>query len=190
MADCTDNPRIEQPNDDLRLHPNCSPGSSLTEQLGKVADDLRQLYTDLGLRPYRLFSVVEGWSGGEEGRGTLTTLSEREFLPTPNLNLKPLRIRLPEGGYSDNGFHTITEISPRLTEDQIRGLLHGAPLPPGQYGYLETRIDSRDGQTERRRFVVRGVPWRDAENFQWVVKCSPQQPSRHRNGTPDQPRAR
>ena len=53
---CRDNPRLETANNDPAVNPDNSPGSSLINEMGSVADDLRQLYTDFGAHPYRVFS--------------------------------------------------------------------------------------------------------------------------------------
>lgn len=183
----TENPRLETPNNDPAIHPSPSPSRSFAESLGDIVDAGRQLLTDFGLRPYRMFSIVERWSGGEEGRGILSTVSQLEFLPTPRIDLTTIRTKLDAGGTNEDGFHTVREISPRYTEDDIRSLMHVLPLPPGSIGYVEIRHDSRDGRTERRRYVVRGVPWRDAENFQWVASLSSQEKPRPRSGAAETP---
>lgn len=179
------NPRANQPNDDPRLHPNPAPDRSLVETLGGVADDLRQLYTDFGLRPYRMFSVVYRWTGGEVGRGEPLVISTEEFLPTPNVSPRGVRGALREAGLVERGDVTVTQISPRYTEDQVRTLFHCLPLPPGLEGFIEVTVDSRDGESPRRRFTVIGVPARDADRFEWVATMTRQDASRLRDGQPN-----
>lgn len=171
------NPRFIRPNDELQ--PIDSPELSLAEQLGGLVDDARTMLSELGLRPYRVWLVTVRWAGGEIGVGEPIVLSEREFLPTPYVDTRPLSTELKSGGRTDNGFLRLTEISPRYTEDEIWGLFDAAN---GEQVFIEIRIDERDGKTERRRFVVRGQPWRDAENFQWVVSLSTEQQARTRDG--------
>ena len=178
------NPRPQTPNNDPREHPNRQPGRSLTESLGSTVDDLRQLYTDFGQRPYRVFSVVEVWSGGASGRGDASIQSETELLPTPLVvDMKPVRGRSTPAGFDEAGSITIRQISPRYTEDDIRALFFVQPLPTDRDGFLEVRVDERDGSTRRRRFVVKGAPYRDAGKFDWSARMILQSHNRNRDGT-------
>lgn len=179
------NPRPNPPNLDPRLGPNPAPERSLVESLGAVADDLRQLYTDVGLRPYRMFSIIYRWSGGEIGRGEPTVISQEEFLPTPNISLLGVRGSPREAGIVERGDVRVTQISPRYTEDQIRTLFHCLPLPLGCEGFVEITVDSRDGASPRRRFAVVGVPTREADRFHWVASLVRQDASRLRDGEPN-----
>lgn len=177
------NPRVVRPNDDTRLEALASPELSLVEELGEVADDLRQLNTDFGLRPYRLFSIVVRHTGGVKGRGDALLESETEVLPTPYITeVDQLRGQLTAGGTNEDGRIRVTEISPRYTEDDIRTLFHTQPLPDGLEGFLELRIDSRDGNAMRRRFTVQNAPMRRADKFDWTVRLLEQQPPRSRSG--------
>lgn len=180
------NPRPIQPNDDPREHPNPAPERSLAEQLGGVVDDLRQLYTDVGLRPYRVHSIVLRWTGGAVGRGEAEVASEEELLPTPLLvNTDGLRVELRSGGSVERGDAQLRQISPRYTEDQVRQLFHcGMPMQPGYQGFIEVRVDARDGSTERRRYIITGVPYRSGDAFEWRARLLRQDSNRSRNGAP------
>ncbi len=169
------NPRPTTANSDPRLGPNLNPGRSLVEDLGGTVDDLRQLYTEFGLRPYRVFSVVEVWSGGESGRGDASIESEVELLPTPLVHdMKTIRGVSKAAGLDEVGGIKLTQISPRYTEDDVRTIFHTQPLPKDRDGYLEVRVDERDGVTKRRRFTVKGTPFRDTEKFEWSVRLRAQ----------------
>ena len=179
------NPRPQQPGDDPALHPNHAPQRSLVESLGDVADDLRQLYTDVGLRPYRMLSVVYRWTGGEVGRGEPIVVSQEDFLPTPNVT-PAVRGSLREGGLVERGDVRVTQISPRYTEAQVRGLFHCNPLPAGMEGFIEIVMDARDGDdSPRRRFTVIGVPVREADRFHWTATLTRQDASRLPDGQPN-----
>lgn len=179
----TENPRVITPNNDNRIGPNPRPDASLANSLGALADDLRQMYTDFGLRPYRLFSIVTEWSGGEYGRGEERLVSEVEMLPTPRVSLAGLRGSLSDGGLRERGTLRVDQISPRYTEDDIYSLFHCHPLPPKYTGWIEMREDARDGDAPpRRRFVVIGTPARMADKFEWQVDLTQQDPSRNRLG--------
>jgi len=178
------NPRVPRPNEDPRLHPLRDPLCSLAEELGPTADELRQIATDFGLRPYRLFSVVVRWSGGAKGRGESRVISETEFLPTPKLSPRSIRGEARTGGIEEVGNISVTEISPRYTEEDIRVLFVVQPPPDGDEAFLEVRLDSRTGdQNRRRRFVIQGVPSLDAENFQWTARLRAQGATRNPDGS-------
>ncbi len=182
------NPRALPPDRDPSLHPNRRPSTSLVEDLGDVVDDARQLLTDFGLRPYRVFSVVVRWTGGAVGKGSPQVLSEREFLPTPNVVFLgkggSLGKRMTEGGTSERGEVLMTELSPRYTEDDINSLFCRQPLPSTDEGFVEVRMDERDGQTIRRRFFPL-VPYRRAAKFDWAVRLRKQNTNESRTSPVD-----
>lgn len=188
-----DNPRSPdvpgEPGDRAHTHPLARPSCSLVESLGDTVDSIRQLYTDFGLRPYRVHSVVYRWTGGSVGRGVPEVISDREILPTPYLReTSGVAGELRTAGLVERGIVRLEQISPRYTEDEVRGLFHVTPLPGDQQGFIEVRIDARDGSTERRRFIVRGIPYRDAGGFQWRAGLLRQDEDRTRSGAPPGPR--
>ena len=188
------NPRTSAhntPNQDTRLGPveerricrNVPLEPTFVEQMGEIVDDLRQLATDFGARPYRVFCVVVAWSGGAVGRGTQVQIDETELLPTPRIDLTSLRYVVTSGGRTDNGRTSLYEVSPRYTEDDIEALFHRA-LEANEQSFIEVRMDGRDGREPiRHRLTLSGVPFRDADGFQWVVPLIIQQEERNRNGT-------
>jgi hypothetical protein len=188
------NPRPVEPNDEPgELHPATNPPCTLAEQLGETVDELRQLQTDFGLRPYRVFSVVYRWTGGAVGRGEIEVVGETELLPTPKIgegvqgNNSLVRGELRAAGAVERGDVTLKEISPRYTEDQVRTLFHQIPLPQGHQGFVEVTMDARDGLSPRRRFIVVGAPLRRADAFEWRASLRRQDAQRDRYGRPDQP---
>lgn len=180
----------QKPNWDGNLRPldeslqdaPCSPGMSLVEELGSVADDLRQLATDLGARPYRVFSIVVGWTGGAVGRGDQSILEETELLPTPSIDLSTIRYIVTSGGKTDDGRVKMYEVSPRYTHDEIKTLF-SRQLGPAEQQFIEVRLDERFGADPvRHRLTLSGVPYYDATGFQWVLSLLVQQEERKRTG--------
>lgn len=162
--------------------PLTCPQSSLTESLGSVVDRMRQLSTDFGQRPYRVFSVVYQWSGGEEGKGDLSIVAENEFLPTPLVDIGSTGKEATPAGTKETGGARMSELSPRYTEDQIEALLPTA-LQDGQFSFVEVRMDARDGSSVvRRRYTIKDTPRRRVEEFDWFVKLTVQQSPRTRAG--------
>lgn len=167
-----------------------APNGTLVESLGSTVDSLRQLYTDFGIRPYRVFSVAVKWSGGSVGRGTASVLAECEFLPTPLLQEWSVRGAPRSGGLPERGDARLSQISPLYTEDQIRSLSFcpaQATLPtfPRDIeGFIEVRMGHRDPHALRRRFTIAGPPYRSADGFEWRVKLLRQDQDRSRDGVP------
>lgn len=176
------NPRFETANDDPAVHANGSPEVSLVEELGAVADELRQIHTDLGTRPYRVFSVVYEWTGGEVGRGEPRVLSEQEILPTPLVDISGSSRGTTAAGSKSEGTAKLTEVSPRYTEDQIHALFP-TRLQGAQRAFIEVRMDARDGSEPiRRRYTIKMAPYRNPTRFEWVVRLNAQEQDRTRAG--------
>lgn len=156
---------------------------TLFAELADVVDDARQLAVELGAEPYRVFIVVEGWTGGETGRGDLRTVSEEELLPTPHVDYRPLQNDYQNAGTLERGTLRLTHVSPRYSEPEIRGLFR-RPLCDGQAAYVEARMDGRghDRKPVRRRFVVSGAPWLDQQKFYWIVPLTEQDDRRPASG--------
>ncbi len=63
-------------------------------------------------------------------------------------------------------------------------LFHVQPLPKDRNGFIEIVHDRRDGEAKRRRFTVKGVPFHEADKFQWVCSLLAQDQPRTRAGRP------
>lgn len=132
---------------DLHPKPEFAVACSLVDSLIETADEIRQLYTDVGLRPYRVFMVWVDWSAdvdqdgminGEErylenaveGVGKARLIREVEILPTPLVEgLAGLSGSVDAVGNTERGNVTVTQISMSYTEDQLQGLLGGLRDP-------------------------------------------------------------
>lgn len=139
---------------------------TLVEDLVPVADDIRQLYTEFGLRPYRVFLVWVGFTADENadglpdvdvqgvsaddntiGAGRPFLIAEMELLPTPRVGpLGGVRQNLEPVGLTEAGGVTIDQISPSYSEDLLFGLLydlldpqHPAQLRPGIQFFYEVQ---------------------------------------------------
>jgi len=162
------NQRPVPPDRDPSLHPNPMPSRSLVESLGYVADDLRQIYTNLGARPYRINAVVVRWTGGAIGRGKQEVVSSKPVEPTPRVNLAPLRNEMTSGGLQEKGYIRADQISPNFTEDDIiYSMYEIQPLPDGYQAVWDMFIDDRDGRTVKRRLVPKGPPERHPTRLEW-----------------------
>lgn len=180
-----DNPRGLRPasNDPRLSEPGYRARQSLVEELGEVADDLRQIYADadIGLRPYTVHVVRTAWSGGEIGRGEPEVTLDVPLLPIPKLTMTGLSRDSKEGGALERGDARLEQISPRYTEDELDGYFGAVE---GEEAFVEIRIDERDGETKRRRFTLARPPIRRPGKFDWLLVLRRQDGDRLRNGTP------
>lgn len=135
-----------------------------------TADNLRGLYSSFGLRPYRVYSIVYQWTGGEIGRGERRLLSYVEMTPTPKLtDYSGIAGSPRSGGIAERGNARLTQVSARYTEAQIMGMFFANPLAKSQEGWIEVQ-NAHDGpDARRRRFAVKGVPYYAAEKMEWRV---------------------
>ena len=128
-------------------------GATLVDSLTPLADDLRSLYAEFGLRPYRVVLVWVGWGTGPAdqepviregmppdqvieaisnvdldpdvvGVGVPTLLCELELSPRPLVE-SPSGVRKDQDsvGLTERGGLTVTQISARYSEDLLMGLV-------------------------------------------------------------------
>jgi len=181
MSDPTRNPRGIQPNTTVGLGEvgHCAT-TNLVESLGAVADDIRQIAVELGLRPYQVHAVRLRWTGGQVGRGTSAVVFDEPLLPTPEVvNMGSVSRDSKNAGTVERGDVRLQGISPRYTEDQIVRYF-SLDLRSDEEGFIEIHMDKRDGETERRRFVVARAPERRADKFDLSVVLRKQDKNRAR----------
>ena len=166
----TDNPRGPTPPlYDSSLNESGNEETLLRSLEGDV-DDLRQIATDLGARPYTYHSVKVQWSGGEVGRGEPSVISDIAILPTPQTSNVGAIDRTPEsGGAAERGDIALTGVSPRFTEDEIDDLCGVSNDDGAVEVFIEQRIDQRDGSTRRRRFILAKAPERRPTRLDWKI---------------------
>lgn len=168
---CETNPRGENaPSYDPSLKENDGTGAcNLVESLGDVVDDIRQIASDLGARPYTVHAVRVLWSGGEVGRGQPSISQDIALLPTPKVaNISIFSRDVDNAGAVERGDATLTGISPRYTEHDIDTMI-GVDSDPAEECFIEVRIDERDGCTKRRRFTLARPPERRPTMADWMM---------------------
>jgi len=177
------NPRAQPPNHDPALGEIFNPQTSLVESLGNTVDSIRQIAVDLGVRPYKVHAVRVKWSGGEIGRGTPETVLDQAIVPTPRIrNVTSVNRESTTAGTSEKGNIRLDRISPRYTEDEIKYYFSTqSDLGVDEEGFVEIYVDERDGQTQRKRYVVSRVPERRPDKFDWVVTLRKQEDNRQRD---------
>lgn len=174
---------------------------ALVPRFGRVADNLRQLATKFGARPYRVFLVWTRFDGvpipegpvsdePERGAGGEVVLQTIEILPTPNVrSLDSIAIDPRTAGVLQMGMLKVSEVSTSLTYEQLKGLavpgLGVIDHIPQPYDFFyEVVEDERAGPNQvRRRYRLATEPFLDAENVQWVFTLEKQSVDRNRDGS-------
>ena len=110
-----------------RPRPLRNPSRSLAHRLGRVADSVRQIATDLGARPYRVFLTWTKWGlnrESERGDGYERLVARCEILPTPLVtSLDGVSFSIFHAGTIPVGSVRVGEVSVRnFDEDVLRGL--------------------------------------------------------------------
>ncbi len=163
--------------------------STLAQRLIPVADNIRNLFTRFGLRPYKLRIVRVRWSGGHRGRGVPHVTDEMDLLPTPLVqDLTTLTEVLTPIGLEEAGSLGVSEISGRFTDDQLRLLSDDGQQPgPDEEVFYEVEYpqpEAAGGDSIRRRFSLRGAPSYSAGRFQWSIQLEKANEDRSREGDP------
>ena len=161
---------------------NAWPGmGGLAGSLIQTVDDLRQLNSDFGIRPYRVFATRVKWTGGEIGRGQPEVTETVEITPAPLVkDLTNVKGVVRSGGFVERGDARLTQWSARYTEAQITQLL--PPKTRDTEAFIEV-MNYHDGtEPKRRRFIVQGVPEYEPQNFQWKMTLLRQDSDRTNTG--------
>jgi len=136
-------------------------------------DELRQLAADFGARPYRVFLVRTRFSGNKRGIGAEVLVSEKEITPPPKVEPpQSINRQLLDIGMDEQGGLSISEISPRYTENELLGLdPDGKGIPDNETFYYEVTLMREDpGSLRRRRYMIQGVPSFSATGLYWTVR--------------------
>ena len=145
---------------------------TLVRKLSPTVDRLRQIATNLGVRPYRVFLVRTRWSGEERGEGQEVVYDEREILPTPRVKqVSNLMRYLTEVGVGEQGELKVIDIATTYTEYQLTGKNDDGSDPADtEQFYWEIRGDAGMGSNPpRRRFIPTGAPYYNAGCVRWEV---------------------
>lgn len=158
---------------------------TLANELSCLVDDLRDIATDLGFRPYVVRLIWTQWSGGRFGHGVEQIVQTEDLLPTPKVeSLDPLDTEILPIGAEETGSITVSEISPRYTEDFLSGVFSqqlSAGTPGIQFFWeVEQVLPNQSG--EKRRFTLDRPPSYEATKLQWSVKLIRAYANRARNG--------
>jgi hypothetical protein len=150
-----------------------------------VADSMRDIYTQLGLRTYSVRIIRTGWTGGRRGVGIEFIKEQIDILPTPKISsLDEVVEILQPVGLDEVGAINLSEISGRFTEDDLLGRIpNGIPLDKDEQIFYEIEFPRADGISGvKRRFIPRSAPYYNASYLQWSVRLEKTREDRGRNG--------
>lgn len=160
--------------------------STLARDFVDLADDLRDMLTQFGLRTYKVSLIKIQWSGGKRGRGTPLVTSEEAILPTPKMSpLDGLQELVQSIGLDELGAIELSQISGRYSEEQLRGYTdQGEGIPPDSEFYYEIEFFPHEGPSKKRRFFTKSAPAYHPGRLQWTVRLEKANDDRARNGDP------
>lgn len=165
---------------------------TLTGGLVPIIDDVRQIYTDLGVHVYRVFLVHVQWSGARVGEGTPIEIARREILPAPRVRaMDGVTAVLRSFGLTEEGSIMVDRISAKYTEDDLAGHTPDMVDPVKSrtsrsnveffYEVAENRASTP--ASPRRRFVPTAAPHLSRDALQWRVTLTKQDYNRARDAT-------
>lgn len=160
---------------------------ALGQKLIPVVDRVRDISTQLGLRPYRVHIIRTRWSGPRRGAGVEVVIHDMELLPTPFLvDMRSLVEQITPIGMNESGVVQLQKISGRYTEDQLVGVgPDGGQVAANETVYYEIEFFRPDGTpAEKRRFTRDSVPTYNATSVEWQVTLVNVLEKRGRDGEP------
>lgn len=97
--------------------------ATIAHRLAPTIDRIRQIATNLGTRPHRVFLTWTRWTGEARGEGAEELVGQLEVLPTPRVDsLDKLSFSLYAAGSLPVGSIQVSEISAAaFTEDLLSG---------------------------------------------------------------------
>ena len=164
------------------VHPVATGQLTLGESMGPALDEICQIATDLGIRPYRVFLVHWAWPK-TKGIGAPVEISRREILPTPKVaDMNGIPFSLAAVGLTEMGGIMLSKVSQRFSEDDLTGRtpdLRDPAHPVTSLGNVEffyEVVEARrtDPPTKPRRFVPSGVPMLYRAGMEWRLALTTQ----------------
>jgi hypothetical protein len=175
----------EIPAKSAQVHPESPVRRSLAQSLGPAVDRIRQLATDLGVRPYQVWLVHWRWPG-KRGLGKPIEIHREEILPTPRVqDMLSTSFAVSAFGMSEGGGLFIDQVSQRYSEADLTGrtpdLIDPARTQTSS-GNVEFFWEVRERRqttppTKPRRYVPSGVPMLNRTGMHWRVNLTKQETS-------------
>ena len=166
-----------------KLRPLPPGRKTLGESLGPAVDQIRQIATELGLRPYRVWLVHWLWAG-PKGKGIPREISRLEILPTPRvMDMSGVPLTLASIGLTEGGGIKVDKISQRFSEDDLMGRTPDLRDPvrdvtnrEGSDFFWEVReTRTTTPPTKPRRFAPANVPMLRRSGMEWSIMLNKQE---------------
>lgn len=158
--------------------PNCVVQQGLGIELQSLVDELRRIPHEEALRPFRVYLV---WTR-RDAQQVFQEFRRIELQPVTVSSLDAVQLQLAAWGLNPEGQIRLSRVSPQqVDEDDLRGLILHAPIPPDVqffYEVVRTPRCAAEGPTRRRRFVLASLPFLDAPRFQWTLQLTDQEHAR------------
>jgi hypothetical protein len=187
---------------------------TLAHRLAPLADRLRQLEVNFGLRPYVTFLVWTRWDGEERGEGHQQVERRVALVPNPVVeDLTAVTLQPYAAGVLPVGSVRISKVSARYPQDLLMGIVMPcdpkasfesqlAGGPPVDSNALATELEGvpepweffyeivEDGRSaigrapQRARFRPLAAPFRDAGALEWQMVLERVSEGMGRDGNP------
>lgn len=160
-----------------RVHPVPAGQRTLAESLGPSIDTIRQIATDLGVRPYRVFLVHWLWPV-KKGLGKPREIYRKEILPTPRVrDLNATPFAMSAFGLNEVGGLFVDKISARFSEADLIGRTPDVIDPARPQTNLATsecfwevrETRQTTPPTKPRRYRPSSVPMLNRTGMHWQV---------------------
>lgn len=147
---------------------------SLAHRLGPRVDRIRQLATQLGIRPYRVHLVWTAFAGDERGEGAEVEVRRIEILPTPRVVPFVINHTMFPIGWIPTGMLRLQLIGVSFTEDMLTGRWvpepHELVIPqPFNFRYEIVEDGRGDPQPRARKYRLASTPFRKAGSISWEI---------------------
>jgi len=156
---------------------------SLAQSFVGLANCLRNILTESGLRHYRVSILHLRYPSGEQRfHGEPYVERTIPILPTPRVEgLEGLDEAVMSVGTQEVGTVTVSKINADLSEEDLRGFeRHQHDYQPTQVVFWEIEFYGNRGDTVRRRFQLAGAPRRTM--LGWQVRLQRAQDDRSLTG--------
>jgi len=177
--------KAEVPSLSGQVHPEPTVRRSLADSLVPAIDRIRQIKTDLGFSPYRVFLVHWRWPG-KRGIGRPVETARIEIQPTPRVqDMLSTSFGVSAFGLTEGGGLFVDRISARFSEADLTGRtpdLMDPARPQTSASNAEFFWEVRETRrttppTKPRRYAVSGVPMLNKTGLHWRVNLTKQDTS-------------
>lgn len=150
------------------------------QMLQPSIDEGRRQQHLLGLRPYRVFVILER----RDSKQRFQEVARVELMPVKvetvtSSYTTPVGLQLGAGGMHAEGGIRLSEVSPlQVSEAQLRGKLQGRDLTSDEryfYEIVHTPWCAQDAPAQPMRFTLNGIPYHNGEKFCWEIELTDQE---------------